>query len=79
MSPCAQTCALLSKSGKNLLSTIEETVKTLNFDTITTMAMEGDEGAKSKEHTYCILESEMKTTSENTRNKKVSQLNFRII
>ena len=43
------------------------------------MVMEGDEGAKSKEQTYCILESEMKTTPENTRNIKVSQLNFCII
>ena len=71
----------VSKEGKkNLLSTIEETMKTLDFDTITTMAMEGDEGAKSKEHADdCISESKIKTTSKNRRNKKVSHLNFHII
>lgn len=54
-----------------MLSTIEETVKALSFDTITTMAMQGDEGANSKEHANdCILESEMNTGSKNTTNKR---------
>ena len=38
-------------------------MKALDFDTITTMAMEDNEGAKSKEHTDDrISESEMKTS-----------------
>ena len=32
-----------------MLSTIEETMKTLDFNAVRTMVMEGDEGAKSKE------------------------------
>ena len=32
---------------KNLLSTIEEIVKALDFDTITTIVMEGNKDAKS--------------------------------
>jgi hypothetical protein len=33
-----------------MLNTIEQTVKALDFDAITTMTMEDDEGAKNKEH-----------------------------
>ena len=71
----------VNKEGKkNLLSMIEETVKTMKFDTITTMAMEANKGGKNKEHANdCISESEMKMSSKNTRNKKVSHLNFHII
>ena len=70
-----------SREGKNiLLNTIEEIVKTLDFDTILTMAMEDDEGAKSKEHADdYISESDMKTSSKNMTNKKISQLHFHII
>ena len=58
---------------------IGENVKALDFNTITTMAMEDDEDAKSKEHAHNrILESEMKTNYKK-RNKKVSQLNVHII
>lgn len=48
---------------KNIhLSTIEEIVKTMDFDTISTMAMEDNEGAKNKERaTDCVSESEMKS------------------
>ena len=35
------------KKKKNLLSTIEEIVKELDFDTITTIVMEGNKDAKS--------------------------------
>ena len=65
-----------NKEGKrNLLSTVEETVKTLDFD-----AMEDDEGAKSKEDVDDrISESELKTGSKKTTNKKVSQFNVHII
>ena len=68
------------KEGKNInLSTIEEIVKTLDFDTISTMATEDEEGVKNKEHADdCISESEMKTSSKNRTNKKVSQLHFHI-
>jgi hypothetical protein len=60
---------------RNLLSTVEETVKTLDFD-----AMEDDEGAKSKEDIDDrILESELKTGSKKTINKKISQFNVLII
>jgi hypothetical protein len=59
---------------------IEETVKTLVFDIITTMAMEGDEDAKNKEHVDDrISELEMKISSENTTKKKVNRFNFHII
>ena len=55
-------------------------MKTLNFDTILTLAMEDEEGAKSKEHADdCISNSEMKTSLKNRTNKKVSQLHFHII
>jgi hypothetical protein len=66
----------INKVGKrNMLNTIEETVKALDFDT-----MEDDEGAKNKEHADDrISESEMKTSSEKTTNKKVSQFNVHII
>jgi hypothetical protein len=65
-----------NKEGKiNLLSTVEETVKTLDFD-----AMEDDEGAKSKEDVDDrISESELKTGSKKMTNKKVSQFNVNII
>jgi hypothetical protein len=60
---------------KNMLNTIEETVKALDFDTI-----EDDEGAKNKKHADDrISESEMKTSSKKTTNRKVSQLNVHII
>src|ERR1700737_4015990 len=52
---------------RNMLNTIVETVKALDFD-----MMEGDEGAHADDR---ISESEMKTSSKNTTNKKVSQLN----
>jgi hypothetical protein len=58
-----------------LLSTVEETVKTLDFDT-----MEDDEGAKSKENVDDrISEFELKTGSKKTTNKKVIQFNVHII
>ena len=65
-----------NKVGKrNLLNTVEETVKTLDFD-----AMEDDEGTKSKEDLDDrISESELKTGSKKTTNKKVSQFNILII
>jgi hypothetical protein len=65
-----------NKEGKrNLLNTVEETMKTLDFD-----AMEDDEGAKSKADVDdCILESELKTGSKKMTNKKVSQFNVNII
>ncbi len=63
-----------NKEGKmNLLNTIEETAKALNFDT-----MEGDEAAKDKEHGDDVSESKMKKRSKKTTNKKVSQLNVHI-
>lgn len=70
-----------SKEKKmNLMNTIGETVKALDFDTITTMAMEDNEGAKSKQNADDrISESEMKTSSKKTGNTKVSQLNVYII
>ena len=62
------------------MSMIEETVKTLDFDTISTMAMEDDEGVKSKEYADdCMLESKMKTSSRNRINKKISHLHFHIM
>ena len=66
---------------KNIhLSTIEEIVKTMDFDTISTMAMEDNEGAKNKERaTDCVSESEMKSNLINRTNKKVSQVHFHII
>ena len=65
-----------NNEGKwNLLSTVEETVKTLDFD-----AIEGDEGARSKEDVDDrISESELKTGSKKTTNEKVSQFNIHII
>jgi hypothetical protein len=52
----------------------------LDFDAITTMTMEDDEGAKNKEHAdNRISESDMKTISKYTTNKNVSQLNVHII
>jgi hypothetical protein len=61
-----------NKEGKrNLLSTVEETVKALDFD-----AMEDDEGARNKEHVEDrISESELKMSSKETANKKVNQFN----
>jgi hypothetical protein len=59
-----------NKEGKrNMLNTIVETVKALDFD-----MMEGDEGAHADDR---ISESEMKTSSKKTTNKKVSQLNVK--
>jgi hypothetical protein len=59
----------------NLLSTVEKTVKVLDFD-----AIEDDEGAKNKEHVDDrISESELKTSSKKTTNKKISQFNIHII
>jgi hypothetical protein len=59
-----------NKEGKiNMLNTIAETVKALDFD-----MMEGDEGAHVDDR---ISESEMKTSSKKTTNKKVSQLNVK--
>ena len=59
---------------------IEETMKTLDFDAITTMTVGDDAGAKDKKHTDDrILESDMKTSSKNTINKNVSKLNVHII
>jgi hypothetical protein len=65
-----------NKEGKrNLLSTVEEIVKTLDFD-----AIEDDEAAKSKEDVDDRMsESELKTGSKKTTKKKVSQFNVRII
>ena len=53
-----------SRERKNIiLSTLEGIVKTLDFNTISTMVMEDDEGAKSKKHANdYILESKMKTS-----------------
>ncbi len=63
------------EAKRKVLSTVEETVKALDFE-----AMEDDEGAKSKEPVDDrISESELKTTSKNTTNKKVSQFNVHII
>ena len=54
-------------------------MKTLGFDTITTMAMDDDEDAKSKKHAdNRISESEMKTSSQK-KTRKVNQLNVYII
>ena len=40
-----------SREGKNIIpSTLEKKLGTLDFDIISTMAMEDDKGAKSKEH-----------------------------
>ena len=49
----------VSKKGKkkNLLSTIEEIVKILDYDTTTTMAMEGNEGAKSKNEQMIVYQN----------------------
>lgn len=45
-------------------------MKTLGFDTITTMAMDDDEDAKSKKHAdNRISESEMKTSSQKKNQK----------
>ena len=65
-----------NKEGKmKVLNTVEETVKALDFH-----AMEDDEDAKSKEHVdHRISESELKTSSKKTTNKKVSQFNVHII
>jgi hypothetical protein len=65
-----------NKEGKiNLLSTVEKTVKTLDFN-----AMEDDEGTKSKEDVDDhISEAESKTDSKKTTNIKVSQFNVHII
>ena len=55
-------------------------MKTMDFDTISTMAMEDNEGAKNKERaTDCVSESEMKSNLINRTNKKVSQVHFHII
>ena len=63
------------EAKRKVLSTVEETVKALDFD-----AMEDDEGAKSKEHVDDrISEAELKTSSKKTTNKKVSQFNVHII
>jgi hypothetical protein len=35
---------------RNMLNTIEQTVKILNFNTIMTIAMDDDEGTKNKKH-----------------------------
>jgi hypothetical protein len=35
---------------RNMLNTIEQTMKSLNSNTITTMTMDDNEGAKNKEH-----------------------------
>src|ERR1700738_5120399 len=61
-----------NKEGKrNLLSTVEETMKTLDFD-----AMEDDKGAKTKEDVDDrISESELTTGSKKTTNRYVSQFN----
>ena len=66
-----------SKRGKKkILHTIEETVKALNFDAMTTTVTEGDEGANNKDYADdCISESEMKISSENTTHKEVRHLN----
>ena len=54
-----------------MLNTIEQIVKTLNFNTITTMAMNDDEGAKNKEHIDDhISKSKMKKNLKKTTNKK---------
>ena len=69
-----------NEGKKYMLNMIEEIVKTLNFDTISTMMMKGNEGAKSKEHANdCISKSEMKTNSDYTINKMISYLNLHII
>ena len=52
----------------------------LNFDVITTITMGDDEGAKNKEHADDrILELDMQTSSKNTTNQNISQLNVHII
>ena len=62
-----------------LLNMIEKTMKTLDFDAITTMMMGDDRCAKNKEHADDhILESDMKTSSKITTNKNVSKLNVHI-
>ena len=59
-----------NKEGKrNMLNMIVEIIKALDFD-----MMEGDEGAHANDR---ISESEMKTSSKKTTNKKVSQLNVK--
>ena len=56
---------------RKVLSTVEETVKALDFE-----AMEHDAGATSKEPVDDrISESELKTSSKMTTNKEVSQFN----
>jgi hypothetical protein len=51
----------------------------LDFDTITTMTMGDDEGAKNREHAdNRISESDMKMNSKYTTSKNVSQLNVYI-
>jgi hypothetical protein len=63
-----------NKEGKmNLLNTIEETAKALDFD-----MMEGDEAAKNKELGDDVSKSKMKKSSRKTTNKKVSHLNVHI-
>ena len=58
------------ESKINMLNTIVETVKTLDFDMV-----EGDEGAHADDR---ISESDMRTTSRKTTNKKVSDLPLNI-
>jgi hypothetical protein len=62
-----------NKKGKiNLLSTVEETVKTLDFD-----GMEDDESVRNKEHVDDrVSESELKTSSKETTNKKLVSSTF---
>jgi hypothetical protein len=38
------------RKKRNMLNTIEQTVKTLNFNTITKIVMDDDEGTKNKKH-----------------------------
>jgi hypothetical protein len=70
-----------NKGGENIiLNIIEQTVKALDFNTITTMAMEDDEGAKRNERINDhISKYQIKKSSENTTKRKVSQLNVYII
>jgi hypothetical protein len=63
-----------------MLNTIEQTVKTLNFNTITTIVMDDDEGSKNKKHIDDhISQSEIKKILKITTNKNVSQLNVHVI
>jgi hypothetical protein len=63
-----------NKEGKmNLLNTIEETAKALDFD-----MMEGDEAANNEELGDDVSKSKMNKSSKKTTNKNVSHFNVHI-